>query len=119
MAEEQLQPDGERMSLISTLQGLWGGQDMRPGRFVGDVVFSRRGQSFAWTGEAWLWLPEVSRAINVATVAASVKRGPDSELTRARKRIASAKRYGNVPSVADVDLVASVAGAASADNTAE
>lgn len=43
-----------------------------------------------------------------------VKRGPDSELTKARKRIASAKRFGREPLQADLDLVAVNEGATSA-----
>ena len=39
-------------------------------------------------------------------LADKAKRGPDSELTKARKRIASAKRWGKTPDEADVKLVA-------------
>jgi hypothetical protein len=40
---------------------------------------------------------------------ASAKRGPDSDLTKAKKRIASAKRFGKEPAAADLDLVSSQA----------
>lgn len=46
-------------------------------------------------------------------------RGPDSELTRAKKRVGSAKRWGREPAQSDLDLVATNAGATSADKAAE
>ena len=33
------------------------GQTMPCGAFIGEIVKSKRGQRFRWTGEAWVWLP--------------------------------------------------------------
>lgn len=47
------------------------------------------------------------RAAKATAPKAATKRGSDSELTKARKRVASAKRFGKVPSVEDQALVQS------------
>jgi hypothetical protein len=37
-----------------------GGLDMPPGKRVGELRTTVRGQVFMWLGAAWLWLPSLS-----------------------------------------------------------
>jgi hypothetical protein len=54
--------------------------------------------------EKWA-APAVAKATRKAR-ATTGKRAPDSEITKARKRVASAKRFGKEPAAEDVRLVA-------------
>jgi hypothetical protein len=44
------------MPKASSGGGATGLVDMAPGRFAGERVTTARGQTFEWTGEAWLWI---------------------------------------------------------------